>query len=328
MRPPAHPTRASTRSRSAAGCPSLTARAAERRAGPSPIERPRLDQGPDVLRQARAAEPEAGVEEGRPDPIVEADRVHHLRRIDPECFAEAADLVRGRDPDREHRVRGVLDHLRGRAPAPDDRAGELLVEPVEHLRSGRLVGADHDAARREEVLDRAPLAEELGVDHDVEPLPGARAGALVDGGPDHPGGGPRGHRALDHERMAPPGAGEGSPDRPARRPHGAEVASAAGARGGADAEEGEIARHDRGRKIGARPDPFTVVGEEALEPGFVEPHRPLFQPVYHRLIPIHERYPVAETGEAGTGDRPHVPGTNDGDLHRVHVGFDYKKRVR
>ncbi len=126
--------------------------------------------------------------------------------------------------------------------------------------------------------------------------------------------------------MAPPGAGEGSPDCPARRPHGAEVAPTAGDGGGADAEEGQVARRARTREIGARADPFTVVGEELFEPGFEEPDSTLFQPVYHPFVPIHERYPVAETGKAGTGDRPHIPGADDGNLHLVHMVPVYKKK--
>ena len=74
-----------------------------------------VDQGAQILRQAGAAEGEAGLEVGARDVqrVVAAQRVHHFRAVDAQFAGQRADLVGEGDLHGVERVAGVLDHLRG-----------------------------------------------------------------------------------------------------------------------------------------------------------------------------------------------------------------------
>ena len=71
-----------------------------------------------VLREARAAEAGAGIEELVADARVGADAAAHLLDVGAERLGEVGELVHERDARREHRVGGVLGEL-GRAHAHD-----------------------------------------------------------------------------------------------------------------------------------------------------------------------------------------------------------------
>src|SRR5207247_9150358 len=97
------------------------------------------------------------------------------------------------DPRRQERVRGELDHLRRRDARPHEGRLETLVErshAIAVLVAGR---SDHDPIWVPEVLDPAPLGEELRA-RDV-------ADALAELGADPLAGSDR-HGALHHERRA------------------------------------------------------------------------------------------------------------------------------
>ena len=124
----------------------------------------------DVLRQAAAAEADAGAEEAAADAGVVADRVGELRDVGAGDLGDLGHRVDERDLRREERVGGDLDELGGRVVGDDERR---------LLRDGRVVDLAQDAGRplalfavghaRDEpvgvdrVFDRPALAEELRV---------------------------------------------------------------------------------------------------------------------------------------------------------------------
>ncbi len=152
-----------------------------------------LERG-DVLREARAAEAEAGTQEARADPGIEPHAAGDEVDVRADLLAHVRDLVDERDLGRQERVRGVLDHLRGGHVGDQLGAAERAVERRDALPDAGLVGAHDDAIGVLEVVDRAALAQELRVrrvGHAVQaalveraPQAGARAGR---------------HRRLHHE---------------------------------------------------------------------------------------------------------------------------------
>ena len=70
-------------------------------------------QRPQILRQAGAAECKTGLEIslGDIEPVVLAQRVHDLARIDSQNLTQRADFIREGNLDRVKRVAGVLDHF-------------------------------------------------------------------------------------------------------------------------------------------------------------------------------------------------------------------------
>jgi hypothetical protein len=75
----------------------------------------------DVLREARAAEADAGLQELRADAVVQAHPLGHLDDVRARLLADVGDLVDERDLRGQERVGGELDHLGRR----DVRAHEL-----------------------------------------------------------------------------------------------------------------------------------------------------------------------------------------------------------
>ena len=118
-------------------------------------------------------------------------------------FADSGEGVDRRDPLREHGIGGQLGQL-GR---PESHRQDVLERDpvrvhVDERAAGALPGlglqrADEDAVGVEEVGDRSPLREELGVGEDVEPT--ARFRVRLQDGP-HRLRRPTGHRRLlDHD---------------------------------------------------------------------------------------------------------------------------------
>ena len=76
---------------------------------------------PDVLRQAAAAEADAGAEEAAADAGVVADRVGELGDVGAGDLGDLGHRVDERDLGREERVRGDLDELGGGEVGDDER---------------------------------------------------------------------------------------------------------------------------------------------------------------------------------------------------------------
>ena len=139
----------------------------------------RLDQGVGVLREARAAVPEAGVQERGADPRVEAHPLHHLVDVAAGELAQVGDLVDEGDLRGQERVGRVLDDL-GRVDVRDDhRPLERRVELEQrhrHLLAGR---ADDDPVGAELSSIAEPSRRNSGFET-TSKLTGRRPVALDD----------------------------------------------------------------------------------------------------------------------------------------------------
>src|SRR5262245_65028 len=128
-----------------------------------------LDQRADVLRQARAAEARAGVQELRPDSIVEPDAARDFLHIRTDALAKIGYFVDEGDLGGQECVRGVLDELRCPAAGVEDRSLIQIQWAVDLGRDppGTLIlGADDDAIRMLEIVDRGAFAQEFRIRHD------------------------------------------------------------------------------------------------------------------------------------------------------------------
>jgi hypothetical protein len=267
----------------------------------------------DVLREAAAAVADPGVEEARPDPSVVAHALGDQLHVGADPVADLGDLVDEGDLGGQERVRGVLDHLGGAPVAGHDRAAEPLVQPGDGLGRGQLGRADDDAVRREEVLERRALAQELGVGDDpdrpraavpVEPLLDAVAGTGWHGALD------RDDRALAQQRRqrlggAPQEAQVGLTGRPLGRRHG---------------QEHHIRRRHGRFVVGRELEPLgrAVPGDQLGQTGLVDRHLAALEPRDPVGEDVEPDDQVAQLGQAGGGDEPDVAEPHDGDAsHRL-----------
>ena len=119
-----------------------------------------------ILRQARAAEAEAGREIPLRDVEVAvlAEDAHHLAPVDAELLAQRADLVRERHLERVVGVARVLHHRRFVGTQAVDRRVQVRVGAEQRVAGARIGRADDGERRREEVANGAALAQEFGVD--------------------------------------------------------------------------------------------------------------------------------------------------------------------
>src|SRR5215213_898293 len=128
----------------------------------------------DVLRETRAAEPDAGAQIARPDTGVEAHPPRDVVHVGADELAHVRDLVDEADARAEERVRCELDHLGRRDVGPDYRSVEPDVELLDRLRVGLLERADDDPVRLEKVAHGRSLREELRVRRIADRVEAAR----------------------------------------------------------------------------------------------------------------------------------------------------------
>ena len=133
------------------------------------VARELLERG-DVLREAGAAEADPGLQELRPDAVVEAHAARDLDHVGAGLLAHVGDLVDERDLRGQERVGGELDHLGALDVGAHDRRVERRVELGDRVARPVAVVADDDAVGLEEVLDRRALLEELGAGDVAEAL--------------------------------------------------------------------------------------------------------------------------------------------------------------
>ena len=123
-----------------------------------------------ILRQARAAEGEAGLQVRRRDvqARIGAHQPHDLVRVDAERLRDAADLVGEGDLER---VEGVAAHLErfGHADTGHEEARVEVLEDLAHrVDRGFAVAADDGVRRMVVVADRTALAQELRLERQTE----------------------------------------------------------------------------------------------------------------------------------------------------------------
>jgi hypothetical protein len=127
-----------------------------------------LDQRADVLRQARAAEAGAGVQEFRPNSIVEPEPARNLLHIRTDALAKIGYFVDESDLGGQECVRCVLNEFRCPAAGVEDRSLVQVQWTIDLSRNflGMLVlGANDDAVRMLEIMDRGAFAQEFRIRH-------------------------------------------------------------------------------------------------------------------------------------------------------------------
>ena len=160
------------------------------------VARELLERG-HVLREAGAAEADPGLQELRPDAVVEAHAAGDLDHVGAGLLADVGDLVDERDLRGQERVGGELDHLGALDVRAHDRRVERRVELGHRVARPVAVVADDDAVGLEEVLDRRALLEELGAGDVAEAL----LALLAERALDVVAGAAR-HGRLHHQRVA------------------------------------------------------------------------------------------------------------------------------
>ena len=243
------------------------------------------------------------------EPMPDAD----LLDVGAHALGEVGHLVHEADLGGQHGVGRVLGQL-GRAHVHHDHAvavaDERVVQRLEQLGGARVVGADDDAVRLHEVVDRRAFLQELGVGDDIElDLYAALAQGLVDALADLVRRAHRHRRLVDDDpvlvRVAADGLGHGQDVR--------EVGRTVLLGRGADRDELEQAVTDAlfgvGRELEA---PLVEVAlDQHVEPGLVDRDVALLQPRDLAGVDVDADDVVAGLGEAGAGDQADVTRTED-----------------
>ena len=259
----------------------------------------------DVFGKARAAVADAGLQEVRPDAVIETHAVGHGAHVGAHHLAHVGDLVDERDLGGQEGVGGVLDHLRrGHVGAYNhsvDTAVELL-DRVAVLYRGR---ADDDAVGLQEVLNSGALAQELGIgyigDFTLEPCRlevGDDALARA-----------HGHGALHHEQT--PSAALRDLVRGIQHAREVGVAGQRGRR-----VDGDIQRVTGCEQLVVRSrerETDRVVLDELVEAGFVDGDRATAQALDLGRVDVHAHHVVTKMGKADRGHEAHVARADDAD---------------
>ena len=272
----------------------------------------RRPERPDVLRQAPAAEPEPRRQEPPADPGVVPERLGQRHHVGARRLADLSHGVDERDLGRQERVRRHLDQL-GRLQVHDQqrdpgrqRRGVDLPQQGLGARRGH---PEHDAVGGEAVLHGEPLAQELRIPGQLDPLAGRRGRA-------HPA-----HHLP------------GRPDRDGRLPHDqalrrqvrgerarggvdeAEVGLAGLALRRADAQEVDLPelRHLGERHGEAESAGVQVLPEQRFQAGFEERCLALRGLGDLVVVYVDGQHFVAEVRHADGVGQAEVSGSDDGD---------------
>ena len=109
------------------------------------------------------------MQEFRADAVVEADPARDLLNVGADLFAQVRHLVDEGDLGRQEAVGRVFDQLRGPAIGEQDRRCVEIQRTVDirkHVAGVGVIGADDDAVRVLEVLDRRAFAQEFRIGDD------------------------------------------------------------------------------------------------------------------------------------------------------------------
>jgi hypothetical protein len=242
---------------------------------------------------------------GRADARVEPHRLRHVPDVDTAGGTDVGDLVGEAHLESQERIGGVLDHLRNfDRRADDDRAGSgrttgnglFQHRPVQvghGVDRRRVVAAEHDPVRVQEVVDGPALAEELRIADDA--------------GRCQPAGRTDRQRALHDDDVVT-----------AAREHAA--GDVDGLRAGADAHEDHRRLCERLVEVAGEPQSSggDSAGQQLTEAVLVGGRRSRPQPVELRPVGFHSYDRPPEQGKAAGHDRPHNPVAHHG--HATHEG--------
>src|SRR5262245_9705140 len=276
-----------------------------------------------VLGEATASVSEAGLQEGGPDPRVEAHALHDLCDVGTRELTDVGDGVDEGDFGREKRVRSVLDYLSRRDVGDDHRAFERRVELQQSHGDLLRRGTDHDSIRPESVLDRGAFAEEFRIRHHIE---GHRLVLMtLDDLTDELPGAHRHRGLVDDDRV------------PLHRPadllcdgfDGAEIGLAIDLWWSADRDEDDHGFPDGAGQVGGeRQTAVThVARDHFLEARLVDGKSTGAQRIDLVDQVVHADDLVTEVGEDGTGHKSNVTGADDADVHGSFIISDVARRI-
>ena len=256
----------------------------------------------DVFGKARAAVADAGLQEVRPDAVVETHAVGHRAHVGADGLADVGDLVDERDLGGQEGVGRVLDHLGGGHAGAHDGGLDAGEERLDLVAVGVAIRADHDAVGVQHVVDGGALAQELGVGDVAD----RRRPGRLQLGDDMLAGADR-HRAL-HDQQALAVVGDDL------------------AHDALDARQVGVARR-RGRRVdgdeqhagalaelvvgGREREPLASVGHELFEAGLVDRHATVAQGRDLGLVDVEADDLMAEVSDAHRRHQAHVPDSDD-----------------
>ena len=262
----------------------------------------RVAQGRDVLRKARAAVAEAGLQEVAADAPVAADAVADALDVGAGGRGERRDLVDEADARRQHRIGRALGQLGTARVHRQHRRAALDERPISAQQPGRGAGgvaADEDAVGREEILHRRAFAQEFRVaDRAAAAARGVQCGLHAPGRADR-------HGRLQHHHARQPR------QRAQPRDHlveGLELGRAVAPRRRADRDEDQFGLRHRGAEVAAEAQPrrADLFGHELGQPRFVDRQLRPLQGFDLVRVDVDRADPVAELREAGGGDETDI----------------------
>ena len=203
--------------------------------------------GAQILRQARSAEREARPQIRRRDVelAVAADEIHHLERVDAHRLADPGRLVRESDLEGVEVVAAVFDHLGGADGRRDELARQVPEEIAQPGDRSFGIRADDGERRLVVVAYRRPLAQELGLEADVEVDAVLLAGLGLDDRAQHVLDGAGDERRAKHENVGRGLVAHRRPEVFRDLEHRRLVLAPIGRRRRADAHERDLALQDR-----------------------------------------------------------------------------------
>ena len=274
------------------------------------------DQRRGVLGKARAAEARTGVQELRADAAVETHAARDLLHVGADLLAEIGHLVDEGDLGGEKRVGRVFDQLGGAPAGEHDRRLVDEQRPVElahHPARPLVLGADHDAVRPLEVLDRRALAQEFRIRHHREIGVGAE---LADDRLDLVVGADRDGRFGHDDREAIHLARDLARRRRRRRTRSAKPSPRRdGVPTAMKHRVGGTDRRGPSRVVKNRRPGLDVALDQRLRPGSKIGIAPLLQPLDLGGVLVDAGDDMAEVGEAGPRHEPDIAGADHGYPH-------------
>ena len=255
--------------------------------------------------ETTATPPGPGAKEVLADALVGTHADDDVVDVGANAFADRGDGVDEAQLGGQERVGRVLDGF-GRCRVGDDHRGADAVVERRHLQCrGLVVAADHDAIRLQEVLHCGPLAEELGVGHDLHVGPTHHP--LDDLGAAH-----RHGRLVDDDRFVR----QHGADLSRRGLDVAEIGGAVVALRCGHAQEGDLAigcgvgrpEHER------QPTAGDAFFDQLLQTELDDRDHAAAQALDLGGIDVGAHDLVTHVGEAGPRGQAHVTGADDSDL--------------
>jgi hypothetical protein len=285
-------------------------------------------EGLEILREAVPAPAQPGVEERSSDTWIAPHHVRHGRDVRVGPLTQPRERVHVRDLHGQEGVARMLGEL-GRPDVglddPGTVADERFVEPPHDLERPLGPSADEDTPRLERVLDRLPLAKELGVGDDLDVV--RQIGALERQDLPQPLRGSGGHgRLLDHDDRAREVLGECA----RRALDRDEVCLSRNPRGSPHADEDDLSLGHRvvGSDLEAEAPRAHPLLDQLRQPGLVERADALPEQADLLLVLVDSHHVVVERGERRCREQPHMPGSDDRYAHTQPPGIHRFDRTR